>query len=171
MGISRSLGYNFGIGARNRRVREAQNDEFEAVPASKVAAGDRLLVPEFPTEEFALSITVRSIENSDKRLPGLGIVRFGAANSKILRISAELDDGSIESMELPGCQWVLRRRIGDADTVDPPPLPATPPSARTPRPSPPPPSEGTFEPAPRGLRRPSWLRCYPAALSRSPIRF
>lgn len=110
MGFWRSVGYNTALNARNRRVREAQDEEYEAIPASEITAGDHLLIPEYPTPDSALPLKVRSHDQLASRVPGLGLLRFGASNSKLIRVTAEFGAGEVEAIEVPSALWVLKRR-------------------------------------------------------------
>jgi hypothetical protein len=109
MGLWRSPGYNAALNARSRRVRDAQDEEYEAIPASELRAGDRVLLLEYPAADLALAFRVLGVKRSARGLPGLGLFRFGAATSKLVEVSAELDTRETEKMD-PATLWVLKLR-------------------------------------------------------------
>ena len=107
MGVMSSIGYNTGIASQNRANKAAANSTIEAVPAANLRPGDRVVPDGHKGDE---RWTVKSAEATGKRVPGLGLIRFGTANSRSVRIVLSSDEVGPTVVEFSEAQLVLRER-------------------------------------------------------------
>lgn len=111
MGVMRSIGFNTAMARQNRATRSAANSTLEAVPAASLRSGD-CLYPEGYGGSYVGSEpwTVKSVEATGKRVPGLGLLCFGSANSCSIRIVLNSDTAGPNVIELSELKLVLREQ-------------------------------------------------------------
>lgn len=105
MGIMRSIGFNTALASHNRATRSAANSTREAIPAANLRPGDRMYPDGYPDDEPWI---VKSVDATGKRVKGLGLLRFGSANSRSIRLVLNLDESGPVVVEVSELKLVLR---------------------------------------------------------------